>query len=82
MWGSLSELWKSTDAYKSGQIYMFCGELAEMASRPGPRYMQAMELIAMILHPEAFSQTLPKSIGGDYEQYLDPAISKYLGFNY
>ena len=81
MWGSLSELWKSTDAYKSGQIYLFCDELAEMASRPGPRYMQAMELIAMILHPGAFSQTLPKAIGGDYEQYLDPAISKYLGFN-
>jgi len=79
MIGQMSAEWKSTDAYKNGKIYIFCGELGEMASRPGPRYMQIMELFAMILHPDMFAQELPKYIGNEYGSYL--TITKDLGFN-
>ncbi|MCL2143498.1 MAG: ABC transporter substrate-binding protein [Methanomassiliicoccaceae archaeon] len=79
MLSTLSGEWKYTDAYKNGQIYMFCDDLAEMASRPGPRYAQLMELIAMILHPDVFSTSVPKYIGNDYVSYL--TITDSLGFN-
>jgi iron complex transport system substrate-binding protein len=79
MMGQLSGEWRISDAYKDGRIYLFCSDLADMASRPGPRYMQLMELFAMILHPEAFEKELPKYVGNDYESYL--TITKGLGFN-
>jgi len=84
MLSMLSAEWKSTPAYndadpQNSQIYMLCGDLAEMAMRPGPRYAQLMELIAMILHPEAFGQELPRFIGSDYESHL--TITKDYGFN-
>jgi iron complex transport system substrate-binding protein len=79
MMDSLSREWQFTDAYRDGKIYLFCGDLAEMTSRPGPRYAQLMELIAMILHPNAFPGDLPKYIGGEYEEYI--TITKYMGFN-
>lgn len=83
MLSSLSEEWKYTSAYNgsdplSSNIYLFSESFAEMASRPGPRYTQLMELMAMILHPEVFGE-LPKYIGNDYNDYL--TIAKDLGFN-
>jgi hypothetical protein len=38
-----------------------------------------MELIAMILHPDAFDMDIPKFAGNDYGSYL--TITKDLGFN-
>lgn len=80
---SLSKEWKFASAYnasdpQSSNIYLFSGDLAEMAGRPGPRCMQLMELIAMILHPEVFGE-LPRYIGDDYTDYL--TVTKDLGFN-
>ncbi|MCL2890817.1 MAG: helical backbone metal receptor [Methanomassiliicoccaceae archaeon] len=81
MIASLSAEWRHTDAYDPDnmQIYLFCDDLAELALRAGPRYAQLMEIMAMILHPEAFDTELPKFIGNEYESYL--TFSKYLGFN-
>jgi len=79
MLASLSGEWRYTDAYKNGQIYLLCEDLGEMASRPGPRCAQLMELMAMILHPEVFDEKLPKFIGNEYESYL--TITAGLGFN-
>ena len=74
----LSEEWKSTDAYKNGEIYVLCESLGEMASRSGPRCAQLTELFAMILDPDAFTTELPKYIGNDYVDYL--SITKNLGY--
>ncbi len=81
MLSSLSAEWKSTDAYQSGNIYLFADELGEMAQRAGPRCAQLMELTARILHPEAFNDgiVVPKYLGDDYEDYL--TITKDLGFD-
>lgn len=81
---SLPSEWRATAAYNAAdpadsQIYLLCDKLAEMASRPGPRYMQLMEIVAMILHPYAFDVQLPKYIGNEYEDYL--TITSHLGFN-
>lgn len=78
MLASLSGEWKYTDAYKNGQIYLMCDGLSVMASHAGPRYAQLMELMAMIMHPDAFEMHLPKYIGNDYRDYL--TFTKYLGF--
>lgn len=73
---SLSKEWKETDAFRDGNIYVFCDDLAEMSMRPGPRYAQLMELVTLILH---FPSEVPKYIGDEYEGYL--TITKHLGFN-
>jgi len=81
MLSNLSSEWKSTDAYKSGNIYLFADELGEMAQRAGPRFAQLMELTARILHPDAFGDSIiiPKYLGNNYEEYL--TITKDLGFD-
>ena len=78
---NLSAEWKSTDAYKNGQIYLFCETLGDLASRPSPRLAQLTELVARTLHGGSFDDgiSIPKYIGDDYEQYL--TITKDLDFN-
>lgn len=67
----LSHEWKSTDAYKNGKIYLLAEDAGELGSRAGPRFVQLMELMAMIINPSAFTdEPLPMSIGNDYKEYL------------
>lgn len=71
MMSILSSEWKSTDAYKNGRIYLLAEDAGELGSRAGPRFVQLMELMAMIIDPSAFSDNpLPKSIGDEYREYL------------
>jgi iron complex transport system substrate-binding protein len=44
---------KTTDAYKNGRIYLVD---ADVASRPGPRIVEALEMYAKFIHPEIFGQ--------------------------
>jgi iron complex transport system substrate-binding protein len=44
---------KTTDAYKNGRIYLVD---ADLASRPGPRIVEALEMYAKFIHPEIFGQ--------------------------
>ena len=78
---NLSAEWKSTDAFKSGEIYLFGDSLGDMTQRSGPRFAQMMELVAMILYPELFGDgdDLPKYIGDDYQEHL--TITEGLGFD-
>jgi len=74
----LSTEWKSTDAYKNGNIYLFAEGLGELGSRAGPRFVQLMEIMGMVIDPGAYIEDpLPKSIGDDYTDYLD--ITKRIG---
>lgn len=67
----ISPEWKSTDAYKNGNIYLLAEDAGELGSRAGPRFIQLMELMAMIIDSPAFSDDpLPKSIGNEYRDYL------------
>ena len=74
----LSHEWKSTDAYKNGNIYLFSEGLGELGSRAGPRFVQLMELMSMVIDPSAYTdKPLPKSVGDDYTDYL--VITKTMG---
>jgi len=81
MMNSLPAEWRTTDAYKTGNIYMVCGSAGDMSETPSPRFIQLMELTARILHPDVFSDIeLPKFIGDNYEDFL--TFTKNLDFNY
>jgi len=81
MMRSLSAEWRSTDAYKSGNIYMLCGSAGAMSETPSPRFIQLMELTARILHPDVFTDMeMPKYVGDNFEDFL--TFTKYLDFNY
>lgn len=45
---------ESIEAIKSDRIYIFEGNEANLVSRPGPRIVDALELIAKSIHPEVF----------------------------
>lgn len=67
----LSHEWKSTNAYKNGNIYLVAEDAGSLGSRAGPRFVQLMELMAMIIDPSAFADNpLPKAIGNEYREYL------------
>lgn len=80
MLASLSDEWKATDAYTSGNVYLFSDDLGEMAQRSGPRVAQLTEIIARIICPDAFTDgiTIPHAIGNNYQDYL--TYTKNLGF--
>ncbi len=80
MISSLSSEWKLTDAYENGNIYLFTDGLGEMAQRSGPRIAQLTELIARVINPDAFDDSIiiDHAIGDDYEKYL--TYTKNLGF--
>jgi iron complex transport system substrate-binding protein len=47
---------RTVDAVKNDRVYLVSGN---HALRPGPRYIQFLEELARLLHPEAFAQELP-----------------------
>ncbi len=73
----LSKEWMGTDAYKNGRIYLLTESAGEMSQRPGPRYAQLAEMLAMIMEPDAFEKELPKYVGDNYTDYL--TVTKNLG---
>lgn len=80
MISSLPAEWKTTSAYKTGNIYLVCGVAGEMSEVPGPRFIQLMELTARILHPDIFTDMqMPKYIGDNYLDFL--TFTKDLDFN-
>ena len=46
--------WDKIKAVKEGRIVELTQEQVDITSRPGPRVVDALELIAKILHPDAF----------------------------
>lgn len=79
MLDSLSAEWKSTKAYQYGNVFVLDGTAVDLASRPSVRLAQITELVARIMHPDAFDTDIPYYIGDDYEDYL--TYTKDLGFN-
>ena len=79
MMASLSPEWKSTDAYKSGEIYLIQDEAANLLQRCSPRIAQLVELLGVIIQPDTFGGSISKTIGDDYEDYL--VYSKDMGYN-
>lgn len=79
MMSQLYDTWKSTDAYKNGQVYLLTDDATDLASRSSPRYPRMVELLAEICYPEAFGmESMPKYLGNNYMDYIE--YSKYIGY--
>jgi len=74
---SLDPMWKSTPAYKDGNVYVFSGTAGDILSRPGPRLAQAAELVCKILNPEAFAALDPLDV---IPKYFDDTYTDYLTY--
>lgn len=81
MMNGLSAEWKCTSAYSSGNIFLMTDSSSDLISRPGPRIGQATELIARMVHPSSFPDSInvPKYIGDNYTDFL--TYTKDIGFN-
>ena len=75
LYSNLPAQWKDTDAWRNGEVYVFCEGAADLVQRFGPRTAQVAELVAMILHPDGFDAEVPKIIGDDYGQYLNYSVN-------
>ena len=51
--------WESLPAVREGEVYAVDG--SAYFSRPGPRLVDSLEMLAEILHPERFARRFPPS---------------------
>jgi len=56
--------WRELPAAQAGRVYLT--DATSFFNRPGPRIVTGLEVLATILHPEAFSVALPP---GAYEPF-------------
>ena len=55
-WLAAQEGWESLPAVQSGEVYLIDHVYF---SRPGPRIVQGLEILAQLTHPELFSELIP-----------------------
>jgi iron complex transport system substrate-binding protein len=53
--------WNDLAAVKAGNVYALNGNA--YFSRPGPRLVNGLEILARIIHPEQITESLPESAG-------------------
>ncbi len=66
---------KELKAVQTHRVFMFHGELNDIASRPGPRVFLLQEALALIVHPEAFNITYDNLPLDLYQSNLTSIIS-------
>jgi iron complex transport system substrate-binding protein len=75
-WFKADALWKESPAAKNNKIYFLTGQSENIFNRESVRTVNAVQLMAEILHPDSFTTKVPYSVNGtnvlgdDYEQYL------------
>jgi iron complex transport system substrate-binding protein len=73
--------WKNVPAVKNNKVYYLTGQAENVFNRQTVRMVDAVQLMAEMLHPDAFSTKVPSYvdqpivIGDDYAQYLPSAPS-------
>jgi iron complex transport system substrate-binding protein len=55
----LPKAWEDLGAVRSGRIYVV--NASAYFSRPGPRIVEGLEILAEIIHPELFPRTMPRA---------------------
>lgn len=63
-------IWSEMSCVQNKRVYIMTGQADNVFSRPGPRMVDAVELLAKILHPEAFNVSLPHVISDDYVDWV------------
>ncbi|MEL9939617.1 MAG: ABC transporter substrate-binding protein [Ignisphaera sp.] len=46
----------NTTAWKNGRVYLLMGEADDVVSRPGPRIVEALDILSKVIHPEIFGE--------------------------
>jgi len=64
-------IWGQLNAVKNDRIYFLEGSASSIFSRPATRLPDSVALLAMMLYPEQFDESLPNVIGNEYTGYLD-----------
>ena len=76
-------MWKDTDAFHNGEIYLFTEDFGSMAQRAGPRFVQFYEIVARVINPGCFDDeqqmrlNSTNAIGSDYTDYI--TYSRFTG---
>lgn len=65
--------WGSLEAVRRGEVYAANG--SAYFSRPGPRLVDGLELLAKIIHPEVFGRELPATGAAKVRTGVSPTIS-------
>jgi iron complex transport system substrate-binding protein len=68
-------LWSSVPAVKNHNVYVVKGDACSAFERAGVRMLDAVQLLAQILHPENFSRPMPHVLGDNYSEYLTSQTS-------
>ncbi|MCX6650657.1 MAG: ABC transporter substrate-binding protein [Methanomassiliicoccales archaeon] len=63
-------LWSTLTAVQNDHVYIFTGQCDNVFSRPGPRIVDGVELMAEIMHSAAFNVTIPNVIADDYVDWV------------
>ncbi len=63
-------IWSELSCVQNKRVYIMTGQADNVFSRPGPRMVDAVELLAKILHSEAFNVSLPHVISNDYVDWV------------
>ncbi|MBP7087513.1 MAG: ABC transporter substrate-binding protein [Methanomassiliicoccales archaeon] len=63
-------VWSELSAVQNKRVYILTGQCDNVFSRPGPRMVDAVELLAQILHPDVFNVSLPHVISDDYVDWV------------
>ena len=63
-------IWSELSAVQNKRVYIMTGQADNVFCRPGPRMVDAVELLAQILHPDVFDVSLPHVISNDYVDWV------------
>lgn len=75
-WFHSDSIWKESPAVKNNKVYYLTGQAESIYNRQSVRTVDAVQLLAEILHPDAFTSEVPYSaeginmIGDEYANYL------------
>ncbi len=75
-WFHSDSIWKESPAVKNNKVYFLTGQAESIYHRQSVRTVDAVQLLAEILHPDAFTSKVPYSadstniIGDEYANYL------------
>ncbi|MFP4170168.1 MAG: ABC transporter substrate-binding protein [Methanomassiliicoccales archaeon] len=67
-------MWSQLPAVKNDRVYILVDQAENIFNRQTVRIVDAIELTAEILHPDAFEVTPPNIIGNDYQEYLESQV--------
>jgi iron complex transport system substrate-binding protein len=80
-WFKADPIWKESPAVKNNKVYFLTGQAENIFNRESVRTVEAVQLMAQILHPDAFESKVPFTaegvnvIGDEYTEYLQSATA-------